>query len=133
MKLHRFGHQVAYQHAIAMFAVVLLLFANISHLHVRYCLDGDGPLVSIHTEAPSTHSDHSEHGDDSSDVEEELSLDTVIAKVLDDSQYIAALHSTFFATIVIPNVEFGYTSFATLHTQTTPYRNPPLRAPPAIA
>jgi len=48
----------------AFLAVLLLLFASSSHIHLRYCLDGDEAPVSIHFETADSHpSDHTERED----------------------------------------------------------------------
>ena len=38
-----------------MLAVVLLIVTNFSHIHVRYCLDGEEAAVSIHLETENSH------------------------------------------------------------------------------
>lgn len=68
--------------AFALLAVVLLVVTNFTHIHVRYCMDGKEPPVSIHFETAELHA--GEHTDDI-DVENELSLDTLLSKVFDDS------------------------------------------------
>jgi len=66
-------------------AVLLLVFANSSHIHLRYCLDGAEAPVSIHFESEETHSSDlagtvNSGEEDLADIESELSLDSLLAK-----------------------------------------------------
>lgn len=69
----------------AFLAVLLLLVASSSHIHLRYCLDGDEFPVSIHFETDDSHpsdvdiaSGNAES--DQADIESELSLDALLDK-----------------------------------------------------
>lgn len=70
----------------AFLAVFLLVFANASHIHLRYCLDGDEAPVSIHFETEDSHPSQVAASDnlaeeDWADIEKELSLDSLLAKI----------------------------------------------------
>ena len=70
----------------AFFAVFLLVFANASHIHLRYCLDGGEAPVSIHFETEDSHKSYVATSDnlaeeDLADIESELSLDSLLAKI----------------------------------------------------
>lgn len=70
----------------AFIAVCLLVLSSASHIHLRYCLDGDETPVSVHFESKDIHVqviDGAEiaHPSDAADVESELSLDTLLAKL----------------------------------------------------
>ena len=63
----------------AFLAVLLLLIASSSHIHLRYCLDGDEAPVSIHFETNDSHPSEIDlisgiAEADQSDIESELSV-----------------------------------------------------------
>lgn len=69
----------------AFLAVLLLVLANSSHIHLRYCLDGAEAPILIHFAGNESHvSDVSTvdglGSEDLADVESELSLDSLLAK-----------------------------------------------------
>ena len=112
---------------VAMLAVALLVVTNFTHIHVRYCMDGKEPPVSIHFETAELHAE--EHTDDN-DVENELSLDTLLSKVFDDSVDHALANSLILYTSSKTLVSTLPRASASLLNDGTYYLPPP-RAPPA--
>jgi len=122
----------------AFLAATLLVLASSSHIHLRYCLDGDEAPVSIHFESSDTHlyeiakiSDLAE--EDQADVEGELSLDTLLTKILDTVTNAVAV-STFY----LQEIDGGSLNSPLLIGQeilpdSPETLLPPPRAPPAIA
>ena len=115
-----------------MLAVVLLIVTNFSHIHVRYCLDGEEAAVSIHLETENSHHGESLDEQEFADIESELSLDTLLSKMFDGSVFYVAsnFYQTFSPTIrhtvVLPQSD-------SVPSEPPPFCLPPLRAPPAIA
>jgi hypothetical protein len=116
-------------------AVLLLVLSSASHIHLRYCLDGDEAPVSVHFESKETHSDDTgETGHDSNkaDIETELSLEIVLAKL--------AKH-TADSTAILP-AEFSLTATSYSPAKVPPEQVvppqqssrslPPSRAPPEL-
>ena len=116
----------------AFLAVLLLLFASSSHIHLRYCLAGDEAPVSSHFETADSHpSDHTEV--DRADIESELSLDILIDKSFKLSIDAIALPNTY----SLATVAKSQTLFVPRIREDIPDKPttllPPSRAPPAIA
>ena len=70
----------------AFLAALLLVFASSSHIHQRFCLDGDEVPISIHFESTDSHAKDTVNIDDlneedQADVESELSFDTLLSKI----------------------------------------------------
>ncbi len=116
-------------------AVILLVFSSASHIHLRYCLDGGEAPVSVHFESKEAHSsaaDAGGHNTEKADIEAELTLEALLAKV-------AKLATDSIA--VLP-VEFTFTATDYAHAQVPaeqvlaprhPARSlPPSRAPPEV-
>ena len=122
----------------AFLAVLLLVFANSSHIHLRYCLDGAEAPISIHFESKETHSSELAGIDnfgeeDLADVESELSLDSLLAKFSKTPTDFLAIF-----TFDLPAIsEASKTPFQLIGRETLPDKPntllPPSRAPPAIA
>ena len=92
-------------------------------------MDGKEPPVSIHFETAELHAE--EHTDDN-DVENELSLDTLLSKVFDDSVDYALANSLLLFTSSKTLVSaLPRASASPLNDGT--YYLPPPRAPPARA
>lgn len=125
-------HTSCIQNAFCMLAVVLLIVTNFSHIHVRYCLDGEEAAVSIHIETESSHHSDALDEQEFADIESELSLDTLLSKVFDG--YALYVASNFYQTpsparrhtIVLPQED-------SVPSAPPPFYLPPLRAPPAVA
>ena len=122
----------------AFLAAILLVFASSSHIHLRFCLDGDEPPVSIHFESEDLHSNEvatidDGAGEDQADVEHELSLDTLLTKIFESAVDAVAV-STFYIT---DNTSKPQDSFLLIGREILPDRPesllPPPRAPPALA
>lgn len=122
----------------AFLAVLLLLLANTSHIHLRYCLDGDEAPVSIHFETNDSHPEDLllvDNLDESNlaDVESELALDTLLAKIFKVSAESVAVPVYYLPSITSVSkrtyVFFGH-DFLPDKPETL---LPPTRAPPAIA
>lgn len=120
------------QSALGILAVLLLLISNVSHMHVRYCLDGQEATVSIHFENESSHADEIHDETETLDVETELKLDTLLSKVFDGTS-VAVVNS--FTTHFFTNPKQPRPlSAGPIFVPTNPaFLLPPLRAPPAIA
>lgn len=120
------------QSAFGMLAVVLLIVTNFSHIHVRYCLDGEEAAVSIHLETENSHHGESLDEQEFADTESELSLDTLLSKIFDGSVlYVASnVYQTFSPTrrysVELPESD-------SVPSESPPFYLPPLRAPPAVA
>lgn len=115
-----------------MLAVVLLIVTNFSHIHVRYCLDGEETAVSFHFETEDSHHGEELDGQESADIESELSLDTLLSKMFDGS----ALHvaSNFYQLLSVTRTHtLIAASNDSAPTESFPFYLPPLRAPPAVA
>lgn len=124
----------------AIFAAFMLLLANSSHIHLRYCLDGDeAPIsVSVHFETHDSHPSDSVTVEnlvevDQVDIESELSLDTLLGKM---SKTLA--DSVAVSTFDIPSISEGFQSpYVPISHEILPDRPtslfPPPRAPPATA
>lgn len=119
-----------YGTALALLAVSLLAVSNFAHLHVRYCMDGNEPSVSIHIETAEIHAGEHSEQPDNVDVETELSLDTLLSKLIDSfgDQAPANLYSL--------NIPSGIQLEAIPQASSDPpitetFFLPPLRAPPA--
>jgi len=113
--------------------MVLLLVANISHIHVKYCLDGQEPSISLRFETSDAHELALEDGESSNDIESELSIDAPQAKFFDSSADLFI--NTFFYLLSIPQ---SYHQVVALPTDSFIPQEPasflpPPRAPPAIA
>jgi len=118
---------------IGIAAMVLLLVANISHIHVKYCLDGQEPSISLHFETSDAHELALEDGESSNDIESELSIDALQAKFSDNSADLFI--NTFFYLLSTPQ---NYHQVVTLPIDSFLPQEPasflpPPRAPPAIA
>lgn len=122
----------------AFLAVLVLVLANSSHIHLRYCLDGAEAPVSIHFESEETHSsdiagiDNSGE-EDLTDIESELSLDSLLAKFSKTPTDSLAIF-----TFNMPAIsEASKTPFLLIGREILPDKPetllPPTRAPPAIA
>ncbi len=122
----------------AFLAVLLLMFANSSHIHLRYCLDGAESSLSIHFENKEIHSSDlttidALDGEDLADIETELSIDSLLAKFSK-----SPIDSLAIATFSFPSLtEITKSSFQLVERQILPDKpdalSPPTRAPPAIA
>ena len=132
MSLKANRNRPIYGTALALLAVSLLAVSNFSHIHVRYCLDGNEPSVSIHFETAEIHAEENlEHSEDADvDVESELSLDTLLSKLIDSfgDQAPANLYSL--------HIPYEIQLEAIPQTSSNPpitetFFLPPLRAPPA--
>lgn len=130
LKTHR--RRPFYGTALALLAVSLLAVLNFAHIHVRFCMDGNEPSVSIHIENAEIHAEGHFEQSDNIDVETELSLDTLLSKLIDNladqaPPNLYSLHIPYGiqleaipqATSDLPNTETFFL--------------PPLRAPPAHA
>lgn len=118
--------------AIGLFAVLVLTITGFSHLHVRYCLDGSEAAVSIHVESSDSHAIEHLGDQELSDIERELSFDTLLSKSLDGHGiYLPPDAYTFDLSVFKESINLpvddtaNYSKSAFLH--------PPLRAPPALA
>lgn len=116
-------------------AVILLVFSSASHIHLRYCLDGDEAPVSVHFESEETHSNDEEAGGletDKADIETELTLDALLAKVAKlatDSAAILPVEFTFPATNYTHAQVPAKQDLAPRHSARS---LPPSRAPPEL-
>lgn len=131
-------HKNTAQALPAFLAVLLLLLANTSHIHLRYCLDGDEAPVSIHIETDDSHPASlllADSPDESNlaDVESELSLDTLLVKIFKASAESVALPVYY----VPPITAASQRAWLLLEHEALPDKPesflPPTRAPPAIA
>lgn len=122
----------------AFLAVLLLLVASSSHIHLRYCLDGDEVPVSIHFETDDSHPGDVEIASgnaesDQADIESELSLDTLLDKSSKTSIDAVAISNFYSHAAAVKSQTF----FLSLASETLPNKPttllPPSRAPPVIA
>lgn len=122
----------------AFLAVLLLLLANTSHIHLRYCLDGDEAPVSIHFETDDLHPEslllaNSPDESNLADVESELSLDTLLAKIFKASAESVAI-PVYYLPLITRDSQRVYLFFEHEALLAKPELFlPPSRAPPAIA
>ncbi len=128
LKAHR--NRPIYGTALALLAVSLLAVSNFAHIHVRYCMDGNEPSVSIHIETAEIHAEEHIEQPDNVDVETELSLDTLLSKLFDS---IGDHAPTNLYSLHIPS---GFQLEASPQASSDPpitetFFLPPLRAPPA--
>lgn len=121
----------------AILAVLLLVFANSSHFHIRYCLDGAEAPISIHFESEETHASNvatiDNHGDDNlADIESELSIESLLTKLSKTPTDLAILAFNLHSIS-----EASKTPFQIVGREILPDKPvtllPPARAPPAIA
>jgi len=120
------------QNAFGMLAVLLLIVTNVSHMHVRYCLDGQESAVSIHFETEHSHSGEDLDEQETSDIESELSLETLLSKMFDGSVlYVASNFYQIHAPIIEQPVVLPQGD--SILSGSPSFYLPPLRAPPAIA
>ena len=122
----------------AFLAALLLVLASSSHIHLRYCLDGDEAPVSIHFESSDTHpndiatiSDLAE--DDQADVEGELSLDTLLTKIFETVTDAVAVSTFSIPEILSEPQDYLLLIGQEILPDTPATLLPPPRAPPAIA
>ena len=122
----------------AFLAVLLLVLANSSHIHLRYCLDGAEAPISIHFESGETHASEVATIDnlgeeDLADVESELSLDSLLAKFSKTPTDSLAI-SAFSYPLISDEPKISY---QLVRREILPDKPesllPPTRAPPAIA
>ena len=122
----------------AFLAALLLVLASSSHIHLRYCLDGDESPVSIHFETKNSHPGDLASADNvaevgQADIESELSLDSLLAKT--SKTPIDSIAISTFDTLAIS--QKSQSAFLLVGRETLPDRPekllPPSRAPPAIA
>ncbi len=119
--------------AVSFVAVAFLLFSSIAHIHVRYCLDGNEPVVSIHFENENTHVENAHLEQESSDVENEFSLDTVLSKLELNSISFAILNSFYYLSIPSDTGKLAKPELSpTFHTGIPATLLPPSQAPPVI-
>ncbi len=131
------GRSNTVQSIPAYLALLLLLFASSSHIHLRYCLDGEEVPVSIHFESSDTHSRDSDSaheiaGSDQADVENELSLDFVFGKVYKSSIEAIALSSINLLTLGTPSLAVPLPILVVNFPEQRTSLYPPSRAPPEI-
>lgn len=117
----------------AFLAVCLLVLSSSSHIHLRYCLDGNEAPVSVHFESTDNHVQEIDSAEDTADVESELSFDTLLAKLFKNgldsvvssnlADFSLATHSVH--AIAQPTQEILPDAPGTLF--------PPSRAPPTIS
>ena len=126
------------QYLPAFLAALLFVIAGSSHIHLRYCLDGDEAPVSIHIETEYSHpGDLATNGDladaDQADIESELSLDTLLSKF--SKPLLDSAEISNFEILAISRK--SQNSFQLIGREILPdrleTRLPPSRAPPAIA
>jgi len=118
----------------AFLAVLLLLVASSSHIHLRYCLDGDEAPVSIHFESNDSHPSDVDIADsDQADIESELSLDILLEKSSKTSIDSVAFSNTYLSAVAAKPLTF----FLPRANEALPSKPttllPPSRAPPVIA
>jgi len=117
----------------AFVAALLLVYSSASHIHLRYCLDGDEAPISVHFESKESHSSDQiteGHGSDKADIEAELSLDFLLAKL--------AKHTADSSAVLSDDYSFSLTKYShptVPSEQVMPPRHPesllpPSRAPP---
>lgn len=122
----------------AILAVVMLLLANSSHIHLRYCLDGDEVPVSIHFESRDSHPSELAAVDsldelEQVDIESELSLDTLLGKFSETVADSVAIF-TFYLPPISKDLQRTYEFIGREMLPDSPTSLfPPSRAPPAIA
>jgi hypothetical protein len=131
------GRSNTVQSIPAYLALLLLLFAGSSHIHLRYCLDGDEVPVSIHFESSDTHSGDSDSaheiaGSDQADVENELSLDLVFGKSYKSSIEAITLSSINLLTVGTPSLAVPLPILVVNFPEQRTSLYPPSRAPPEI-
>jgi hypothetical protein len=122
----------------AFLAVLLLLIASSSHIHLRYCLDGDEAPVSIHFETNDSHPSEIDlisgiAEADQSDIESELSLDTLrdkSSKISIDA--VASFNSYSTVAVSLSPILFLLHPPETLPNKPATLR-PLTRAPPVLA
>lgn len=131
MPLRTHKSRPIYGTALALLAVSLLAVSNFAHIHVRYCMDGNEPSVSIHIETAEIHAEEHSAQPGNVDVETELSLDTLLSKLIDsfEDQVPANLYSLHIPS-GIQLEAIPHSSADPLITET--FFLPPLRAPPAL-
>lgn len=122
----------------AFLAVLLLLVANSSHIHLRYCLDGDEAPVSIHFETDDSHPSDEDFASsiaesDQADFESELSLDTRFEKSSNTSIDTVAISNVYSPAATAKSL----TLFIPQASESLPNKPatllPPSRASPVIA
>ncbi|MEZ5516922.1 MAG: hypothetical protein R3F41_05575 [Gammaproteobacteria bacterium] len=122
----------------AFLAALLLIFASSSHIHQRFCLDGDEAPISIHFESEDSHSIDLVTIDDlaevdQADVERELSFDTLLSKIFKTATVAIAV-STFHLPETTGNSKEPFTIIRSEFLPDGPESLlPPSRAPPALA
>jgi hypothetical protein len=120
---------------LAFTAALLLVLSSSSHIHLKYCLDGDEAAVTVHFESKDSHS-FDEIGDghnvDETDIEAELSLDTVLAKLAKlSADSMAMLPAEFSAPAASSTQAIIHSELSQIPLQPYPFL-PPSRAPPEL-
>lgn len=123
------------KYVLAFSAAFLLVFSSASHIHLRYCLDGDEPPVSVHFESKDSHTQielAGEHSADKADFESELSLDTLLAKLSKlSADSVAILPTGFQPLTAIRTQALLHPEFVSIPRQPFNFL-PPSRAPPEL-
>lgn len=114
-----------------MLAVLLFVTTNFSHIHIRYCLDGEESPVTIHFESENTHPIDSLGEDNVSDIENELYLKTLITKSFDDSVLHNPIHQSL--SLIRKTTQKYSHSHESIIPETPASFLPPQRAPPLKA
>ncbi len=131
-------HKNTAQTIPAFLALLLLLLANTSHIHLRYCLDGDEAPLSIHFETDDSHPESlllagSPDELNLADVESELSLDTLLSKDFKASAESAAIPVSYLPTFTgASQIAHGLPFEQDAQPDKPETFLPPSRAPPAF-
>jgi len=122
-----------FRSAVSFVSVLLLLFSSVSHIHVRYCLDGNEPAVSIHFESEEVHAQNVHWEQELPDVESEFSLDTILAKLELGSISVVAFNSFFYLSTPHSTEKTKPEFISPTYAGTPATLLPPSQAPPVIA
>lgn len=114
-----------------MLAVLLFVTTNFSHIHIRYCFDGQESPVSIHIESEKSHSFDSFGEENVSDIENELYLNTLITKSFNDSVLHSPIHQSL--SLIRKTTQKYSHSHESIIPETPASFLPPQRAPPLKA
>jgi len=116
-------------------AALLLVLSSASHIHLKYCLDGAEAPVTVHFESKDSHSFY--ENDDGqiagkTDIESELSLDTVLAKLAKLSADSMAILPIEFSALAANTTQTIIQSELSLKPLQPHNFLPPSRAPPEL-
>ena len=120
------------QRIFGVLALLAFVFVSVGDVHIRLCLDGQDPAVTSHFENLVGYSDHLDEGQDSNDLEYELSLKLLKIKSLEVAKVFLTTTSLDVSRVDLYFQEIPLPLAEDLLPQEPEYLSLPLRAPPLL-